>query len=223
MSGRLAGVIASSHVAAGDWTPADLPGVLGWWDASDVSTITKTGTRVDQVDDKSGNGQHLTRGGTDTTEGTLNSRNALLFNGGHFASTIDAASLAMVQFLAIRIPTDTAYILGSTSSSSPFMLSAAASSAASHNGYTSVTLHVNGALAASVTRQNVLDAVGTATRVIRATGTQSSTSTNFSLGYSTGGAFAFSDDTLVGESIVCGPLSGTDITLAENYLTAKWI
>jgi len=35
---------------------------IGWWDASDLSTITQVGGKVSQLDDKSGNNNHMTQG-----------------------------------------------------------------------------------------------------------------------------------------------------------------
>ena len=43
------------------WQPTDLSSLIGWWDASDASTIQETTTsgRVAQWDDKSGNNNHM--------------------------------------------------------------------------------------------------------------------------------------------------------------------
>ena len=47
----------------GSWTPASLSNLHSWFDFSDATTITKDGSnRVSQVNDKSGNGNHLTQG-----------------------------------------------------------------------------------------------------------------------------------------------------------------
>ena len=49
--------MSASIDAATPWTPADLSGgTHAWWDASDVSTITVTGSGVSAWADKSGNG-----------------------------------------------------------------------------------------------------------------------------------------------------------------------
>jgi len=46
--------------------------VIGWWDASDLSTITEAAGKVSQLDDKSGNGNHMTQasGSLQPTTGT---------------------------------------------------------------------------------------------------------------------------------------------------------
>ena len=46
---------------AGVWTPARLA-LAAWWDPSDPSQVTESGGKVSQVNDKSGNGNHLIQG-----------------------------------------------------------------------------------------------------------------------------------------------------------------
>ena len=48
-----------SSGGGGGFTPADLTGLVGWWDTSDLSGFAND-DRVTQVDDKSGNGYHMT-------------------------------------------------------------------------------------------------------------------------------------------------------------------
>ena len=62
------------------WTPAELgTNLLGWWDASDISTLTIAGDAVIQMDDKSGNGYDAVSGiGTpDLWKRSINDLNAL--------------------------------------------------------------------------------------------------------------------------------------------------
>jgi hypothetical protein len=40
--------------------PNQIANLTGWWDATDISTITQSGSRVSQLSDKSGLGNHLT-------------------------------------------------------------------------------------------------------------------------------------------------------------------
>lgn len=71
--------------AVAAFSPADLSGLVGWWDASDTGTITQSGGLVSQWDDLSGNGNHLTQGtgSQQPTTGTrtINSLNTLDFQG----------------------------------------------------------------------------------------------------------------------------------------------
>jgi len=43
------------------WTPANSTAIEGWWDASDSSTITTSGSEVTQWSDKSGNGNDVSQ------------------------------------------------------------------------------------------------------------------------------------------------------------------
>ena len=45
----------------GGWTPAALTNLAGWWDASDLATITAVGGKVSQWSDKSPAANHLTQ------------------------------------------------------------------------------------------------------------------------------------------------------------------
>ena len=76
------------------WTPALLRPAL-WLDAADLSTIS-TGTGVSELRDKSGNGRHVTQGTGGTqptpTQGGLNGRNVLSFNGSQYLTSPAAAS-----------------------------------------------------------------------------------------------------------------------------------
>lgn len=67
------------------WTPTNTT-TTGWYDASDLSTITESGGLVSQWDDKSGNGYHLVQlsGSAQPTTGveTQNGLNVLDFDGG---------------------------------------------------------------------------------------------------------------------------------------------
>lgn len=68
----------------GEWSPLDLPSLVGWYDASDTATITDSGGEVSQWDDKA-NGYHLTQStaGLKPTTGTrtINGLNVLDFDG----------------------------------------------------------------------------------------------------------------------------------------------
>lgn len=70
---------------AAAWTPASLPSLVAWYDASDTATITESGGSVSQWNDKSGNANHLVQGtgSAQPTTGTrtMNSRNVLDFDG----------------------------------------------------------------------------------------------------------------------------------------------
>jgi len=66
------------------WTPLNAVGLKAWFDAADASTITDTSGEVDQLDDKSGNGEDLTATLTErpiTGTRTINGLNVLDWDG----------------------------------------------------------------------------------------------------------------------------------------------
>lgn len=72
-----------------EWTPASLANLVGWWDASDTGSISDTGGLVDQINDLSGNGYHLTSSGVNrptTGTRTKNSLNVLDHDGNDYLS-----------------------------------------------------------------------------------------------------------------------------------------
>lgn len=67
----MSGFIQSGRFGAAAFSPLDLSGLVGWWDASDTSTITESGGAVSQWDDKSSNGYHVAQA-TEAFKPTLN-------------------------------------------------------------------------------------------------------------------------------------------------------
>lgn len=71
--------------AAYVFTPAEITGLKAWYDASDTSTISLSGSAVTQWNDKSGNGFHVTQSTSaqrpSSGVNTINSKNVLTFGG----------------------------------------------------------------------------------------------------------------------------------------------
>jgi len=69
----------------GEFSPANINGLVGWYDASDVSTITESSNLVSAMGDKSGNLNDLSQlvGANQplTNQGTQNGRNFIRFDG----------------------------------------------------------------------------------------------------------------------------------------------
>ena len=64
------------------WTPPSLPGLVGWWDMSDMSSLTHSGATTSQAADKSGAGNHMQTSGTkQPTIDEVNGLSALSFDG----------------------------------------------------------------------------------------------------------------------------------------------
>lgn len=76
---------AVSGVSGTAFTPMQLGGLVGWWDASDTSTITSSAGAVSQWDDKSGRGNHLVQATAAnqpaTGSATQNGLNIIRFDG----------------------------------------------------------------------------------------------------------------------------------------------
>lgn len=69
-------------------TPADIPGLVAWYDPTDATTITQAGGFVSQINDKSSNGYHLAQG-TGANQpayvvGGVNGNNTIQFAGNHW-------------------------------------------------------------------------------------------------------------------------------------------
>lgn len=84
--------------AANLWTPAQIPSLLAWHDASDLTTITESGGLVSQWDDKSGNNYHISQA-TGSLQPTLvtnqfGGKAAIQFDGVDDYLTTTAAGIA---------------------------------------------------------------------------------------------------------------------------------
>lgn len=94
--------------------PLQVAGLIGWYDADDLSTITKDGSDfVSQWDDKSGEGNHVTQAtGTDQplwVDGAHNSRDTIRFDGTNDWLNVDpftsgAATQPVSIFIVCTMP-----------------------------------------------------------------------------------------------------------------------
>jgi hypothetical protein len=88
-SSILQGFPKSRSLLAGNaayvFTPAEITGLKAWYDASDTSSISLSGSAVTQWNDKSGNGFHVTQGTAaqrpSSGINTINSKNVLTYGG----------------------------------------------------------------------------------------------------------------------------------------------
>lgn len=95
------------------WQPTDLSSLIGWWDASDETTVLETTTagRVKTWNDKSGNGNHVTVAGSanepKTGNNTINGLNVIDFGdgGAHYLDPVGdrTGSIAAVDARDISI------------------------------------------------------------------------------------------------------------------------
>ena len=94
------------------WTPTRIS-TVGWWDASDSSTISTSGSEVTQWSDKSGNGLNLApvSGSTGPTTNTItqNSLNVLDFNGDCLENNTFSHDISNPIFLAFLVELDAVF------------------------------------------------------------------------------------------------------------------
>lgn len=99
--------------AASTFSPSDVTGLVGWWDASVASSITSAAGRVTQWNDLSGSGYHLTAATTarpTTGSNTMNGNNVLTFDGVANELTKSSAVTPAVNtgtWIAVAKPTAT--------------------------------------------------------------------------------------------------------------------
>lgn len=88
---------------AAAWTPASLPSLVGWWDASDAASFTySSGVVVSQWNDLSGNARHFTQATTTkqpSRNGTQNGLDTVVFDG--TTDYLDTGSFTLAQPLTI--------------------------------------------------------------------------------------------------------------------------
>lgn len=100
-----------AFLGSGEFSPLNLTNLYGWWDFSDLATITKDGVnRVSQVNDKSGNSRHLTQitGGDQPlwVDNDQNGLDVIDFAGSRFLETATwvALSQPITYFIALLMP-----------------------------------------------------------------------------------------------------------------------
>lgn len=90
------------------WTPALLgAGLLGWWDASRIETVTLVSSVVSQWDDLSGKGNHLVQGtaGSRPALGTFAGRPAVILDGANdFLTTTNVSPQNLAIFAVFGYP-----------------------------------------------------------------------------------------------------------------------
>ena len=114
----MTGMLISRHQViksfGGSITPESYPNLVGWWDSSDLTTITESAGKVSQLDDKSGEGNHATQGTSTqqpiTGQNSINGRNVLHFDGGdilHIAADASLKNSPKLTVIMLYRTTDT--------------------------------------------------------------------------------------------------------------------
>lgn len=218
--------------AAGGWTPASLPGLVAWYDASNAGSITSSSGNVSQWNDLSGSGFHLVQGTganqPDTGVNTLNGLNVIKFiRANSDRMTKSGISTTVTSVFGVfknsyttgtQVPCGTnadafSYLLGSGGVINMFAGAGGSGSSNSTTNNTAFTAYclINGA-------SSVLNLNGTSTTT--STGTTTA-ATAIQVGDAASGGNYWNGD--IAEFFMSSSLiSGADLTSARTYLTGKW-
>lgn len=234
--------IARRSVApAAAWTPANIT-TLGWWDASDETTITESAGKVSQIDDLSGNDNHMLQGtgANQPATGTLtiNSLNTLSFDNqdaymenasNPFGATVnDFTVFQVIRTLAINVGVSfdiagATYVCRAYTpySDGKFYFDVGAASAPNRISVAS-GISVGNENIVSFTNQTGLQEIRKNGTQVVADATGHSASTNGGIVMGSRSGFK-SNRIALGEMIVInGSLTETNRQLIEGYLAHKW-
>jgi hypothetical protein len=228
--------------AAGGFSPDEIAGLVGWWDASDVTTITESGGAVSQWNDKSASGNNVVQAGSNkpaTAVNTQNGLNVLTFASGDLLRVTPSAAIgasAVSIFVVFRKT-------GAANTFESFPLTLTAGSAGrpfdgyqgtritagfTRSGYTNIATQTSWCQLSMMT----YTAAGNVTWLERKDGTQVKTETSTTTWGGTAsqvitiasrgdGVTKLTGD--VAEILVYdAQLTGTDLTDVETYLADKW-
>lgn len=210
-------------------SPTEIAGLVGWWDSSDAASITATGGLVDQWNDKSGTGRHLTATTTmrpTTGTRTQNSRNILDFNG--TTNWMETTPITLPQPLTMFVVAASDNISGtrhliSVDGTNPAIYTFSSASWAYYAGSgqtvgaADTLAHVHAAIFNAATSQyqrdrNVLS-------INLSPGTAGYSSQKFRV---CGNAANYWDGWVAEVILYNSSLSGTNLAKVQNYLRNKW-
>lgn len=225
----IGGYSGLSVVTASAWTPASLPNLVAWYDASDLATITESGGAVSQINDKSGNNNHLTQSvaGRKPTTGsrTQNSLNVLDCDGGDLLLAPSMAALAKPLTVLFLLKLDVVAqksVIGKF-----FAVDIGINGSAGRYLYAQTGNAFNGTAGTSWENWCAVH-TGTAS-YLRVNGSNGATA-NAGTADLRGGFDVFangsqgnSPDGAIAELAFCSvALGSTDLTSWDSYITAKW-
>lgn len=100
----------AQNIPGGGFLPSDLPDLALWLDADDASTLTLSGSVVDEWRDKSGNGRHFTGSGSARpalVSAAYNGRDAIQFDGVNDTMSLGSSGIgrnvgAVTVYVAVK-------------------------------------------------------------------------------------------------------------------------
>lgn len=220
------GILASARHASsgGGWTPADLPGLVGWWDASATGALTESGGLISQWADLSGTGNHMTQatGSAQPSVSTLNGLTAVNLAAGKTMLSTNSTNRNEVQTFGMAAKFTT------LSNFTPHVLLASAIRPAYVNSTNWVAFGgAGGSLVGPLRDTNAhrfLTVFDGANSSLTVDGTAYTGTTAFLTSLNAATQFGnTSGAALFGEAVLCtGALGSSDLASLDAYLSAKW-
>ena len=225
------GIIASGHKAGSSWSPADLSGLIGWYDSTVTASITSSGGRASGWADQSGAGNHLAQ--TDSskyayTDGSLGGRTVLRFNGSvlHCGTSV---SNPVTVAMAARWDAyaDWTPAMGFSGAAFPAYQGSSSQGTATWLAYGGVILYSS--VARDLSAHSLLTVIHGASSVIRIdatettgdTGTYTNPRDRIAVGAQSGSTAG--PPVTIGEVLIYSTaLASTDRASVHAYLKAKW-
>jgi hypothetical protein len=240
-----AAVIPPAQEIAAVNAPTDLAGCVGWWDASDATSITASGGLVSQINDKSGLAAHASQGTSGSrptlVSNALNGRSVLRFDGGdallgNFASTISTNAYSVFAVCKMAVGGNNNRVLSVAGAASSDFASGSVIPCCQNGGffgqlsaYDGVAANVGAvsgfagyALFSGVRGSTTVTNAADGIKVAPASTTLTTPVTRFGIGApAQGGAGGWNGD--IAEVIYySAALSDTDRARVEKYLQQKW-
>jgi hypothetical protein len=231
------GLVVDSYrfAAAGGFSPDDISGLVGWWDASDTSTITSSSGDVSQWDDKSGNARHFAQATSarrpKTGAHTINSLNVISFTSAsqHY---MDTGSFTLAQPLtAIFVVERSTFVTFSGVLSGVggnlqigYTASGGSNTAKYYAGSNEVVSYDPGT-AAAVLESYIINGASSASfkdGAAAGTGNPGSSGSTTGLRLAERNLFAYSNNRYAEVVVYDTALGTTDREAVEDYLADKW-
>lgn len=209
------------------FSPDDLDELKGWFDFSDTSTITTSGSEATAITDKSG-GTNAARIGTGADSGTatINSLNGLEFAKGEAYSMSISATNGVTGFLVLQFVTDTTTVNFIRDSDN-------ANSIRMYTNSSSVLVldlqnyNLTGSTAVSASTTYIISfEVDSSGATLRLNGVQEATSASdpgFTSAWDVFGGTSFGYEGIMGEILgFDNTLTTSEMNQVGNYLADKW-
>lgn len=234
-------------MAASGFNPRRIAGLQGWWDASDIaslstvpggSTAPADSAGVGQISDLSGNGRHFTQDASGNDQPLLitsfiNNRNVLRFDGSNDQMRCPAMGVAIAQpftfFWILRRTHNSALVNMLDVYAGNRVIFASNGNPAGVRLFNTTVFDSSGSLLPQNTPVLLTGTLNGASSEIRTNGVSRQTGNAGSTGMSSTTAFTLGSQPTsnfwageMGEIIFASNVTANELTATENYLMKKW-